>query len=76
MLQIKVFQNGANRIYVTRSFEGEDGKENEKYRFMRAVVNVDLGNTRIISFKDAVSGAQIFVSPVTCLIEVEEMVDE
>ena len=76
MLQIKVFQNGANRIYVTKSFEGEDGKKNEKYRFMRAMVNVDLENTRIISFEDAVSGTQVFVSPVTCLIEVEEIVDE
>jgi hypothetical protein len=75
MLRIKVFQNGSNRIYNTNTFkEGES--ENEFYNFLNVITNIDLGNKKLIGFEDAVTDTKVFVSPVMCLIEVEEVADE
>lgn len=75
MLRIKVFQCGKTRIYNTNSFKLGTG-ENEFYNFLEAVTNVDLGYKKIICLEDAVMGTTAFISPVSCLIEVEEVADE
>lgn len=75
MLHIKVFQGGATRIYNTNSFKLGTG-ENEFYNFLEVATNVDLGNKKLICLEDAVTGAKVFISPVSCLIEVEEVADE
>lgn len=50
--------------------------ENEFYNFLEVVTNVDLGHKKIICLEDAVTGTAVFISPVSCLIEVEEVADE
>jgi hypothetical protein len=75
MLRIKVFQNGLTRIYMTNSFKLGSGK-NEFYNFLEAATNVDLGYKKIIDFEDAVTNTKVFVSPIACLIEVEEVANE
>ena len=74
MLQIKVFQNGSNRIYVTNTFK-EGMAKSEFGNFLEAMANIDLNNKKIIGFEDFVTGAKVFISPVMCLIEVEETAD-
>lgn len=76
MLRIKVFQNGSARFYNTKTFERKDGKDNEMYEFMLAMGNVDLGNRKFINFVDDVADENIFISPVGCVIEVEEVAEE
>lgn len=75
MLQIKVFQSGSTRIYMTNSFKLGSGK-NEFYNFLEAVTNVNLGHKKLIGFEDAVTNTKVFVSPIACLIEVEEVANE
>lgn len=75
MLHIKVFQGGATRIYNTNSFKLGTG-ENEFYNFLEVITNVDLGHKKIICLEDVVTGTTVFISPVSCLIEVEEVADE
>ena len=75
MLRIKVFQNGSNRIYNTNTFK-EGKSKNEFYNFLEVATNVNLGHKKLIGFEDMVTNARVFVSPVTCLIEVEEVADE
>lgn len=75
MLRIKVFQNGSNRIYNTNTFR-EGASKNEFYNFLNAITNVDISNKKLIGFEDAVTDTKVFVSPVMCLIEVEEVADE
>lgn len=75
MLRIKVFQNGLTRIYMTNSFKLGSGK-NEFYNFLEAATNVDLGYKKIIDFEDVVTNTKVFVSPIACLIEVEEVANE
>lgn len=75
MLHIKVFQGGATRLYNTNSFKLGTG-ENEFYNFLEVVTSVDLGHKKIICLEDAVTGTTVFISPVSCLIEVEEVADE
>lgn len=73
MLQIKVFQNGLIKTYVTNVFKEGEAK-NEFCNFLEVMTNIDLGNKKIIVFEDCISHTKIFLSPVSCLIEVEEMV--
>lgn len=75
MLQIKVFQGGSIRIYNTNSFK-LGTRKSEFYNFLVAMKDIDLGNKKIISLKDAVTGTGVFISPIACLIEVEEVADE
>lgn len=75
MLRIKVLQNGSTRIYNTNSFKFGVGKS-EFYNFLEAATNVNLGHKKIIGFEDAVTNTKVFVAPVICLIEVEEVADE
>ena len=75
MLRIKVFQNGSNRIYNTNTFK-EGQSKNEFYNFLNAITNIDLSKKKLIGFEDAVTDTKVFVSPVMCLIEVEEVADE
>lgn len=75
MLRIKVFQNGSNRIYNTNTFK-EGGSKNEFYNFLNAITNINLSNKKLIGFEDAVTDTKVFISPVMCLIEVEEVADE
>lgn len=76
MLQIKVFQGGSTRIYNTNSFKEGEGMKSELHNFLVAIANVDLGNRKNIGFVDVVTGTNVFVSPTTCLIEVEEVAEE
>lgn len=75
MLRIKVFQNGLTRIYMTDSFKLGSGK-NEFYNFLEAVTNVNLGHKKLIGLEDADTNAKVFVSPITCLIECEEVIKD
>jgi hypothetical protein len=76
MLQIKVFQGGWIRIYNTNSFKEGEGMKSELHNFLVAITNVDLGDRKNIGFVDVVTGTNVFVSPTTCLIEVEEVAEE
>lgn len=76
MLRIKVFQNGVNRVYITRSFEEKSGKNNEVYEFMEAMAQVDFGSRELIHFVDEVTDTNVFVSPVMCLIEAEKVTEK
>ena len=60
---------------MTNSFKLGSGK-NEFYNFLEAATNVDLGYKKIIDFEDAVTNTKVFVSPIACLIEVEEVANE
>lgn len=75
MLQIKVFQNGANRIYNTNTFKEGESKS-EFYNFLDVITNVDIGNKKLIGLEDTVTNTKVFISPIMCLIEVEEVADE
>lgn len=76
MLRIKVFQNGVNRIYVTNSFGKRINNKSETYNFMYEMVEIENGYKKMISFEDAMTKTYVYVSPLTCLIEFEEMADE
>lgn len=75
MLRIKVFQNGLTRIYMTNSFK-LGSRKNEFYNFLEAATNVNLGHKKLIGFEDAETNTKVFVSPIACLIEIEEVADE
>ena len=75
MLRIKVFQNGSNRIYNTNTFKEGESK-NEFYNFLDVITNVDIGNKKLIGLEDIVTNTKVFISPIMCLIEVEEVADE
>ena len=75
MLRIKVFQNGSNRIYNTNTFKEGESKS-EFYNFLDVITNVDIGNKKLIGLEDMVTNTKVFISPIMCLIEVEEVADE
>lgn len=75
MLRIKVFQNGSNRIYVTNTFK-EGMAKSEFGNFLEVITYVDIGNKKMIGFEDFITKTKVFISPVMCLIEVEETADE
>lgn len=73
MLQITVFINGATRRYFTNSFKDNCFYNEEMEAYNSALQNVELGNTQIIKFVDITTNVNISVSPITCLIECEEV---
>lgn len=75
MLRIKVFQSGSTRIYNTNSFKLGLAKS-EFYNFLEVITNVNLGHKKLIGFEDAVTNTKVFVSPIACLIEIEEVANE
>lgn len=75
MLRIKVFQNGSNRIYNTNTFKEGESKS-EFYNFLDVITHIDIGNKKLIGLEDAVTNTKVFISPMMCLIEVEEVADE
>lgn len=76
MLQITVFINGATRRYFTKTFKPEydNQRDIDVYNDVLGVVNNDY--QKVITFTDIVTDALISVSPITCLIEVEEVAGE
>lgn len=76
MLQITVFINGATRRYLTKTFKPkyDNQRDIDVYNVVLDVVND--GYQKVITFTDIVTDALISVSPITCLIEVEEVADE
>lgn len=75
MLRIKVFQSGSTRIYNTNSFKLGLAKS-EFYNFLEVITNVNLGHKKLIGFEDAVTNTKVFVSPIACLIEIDEVANE
>lgn len=75
MLRITVIQSGSTRIYNTNSFKYGNAKS-EFSNFLDIMISVDVSGKRLVSLEDAVTNAKVFISPVACLIEVEEVVDE
>ena len=75
MLQITVFINGATRRYFTNSFNNYNFHNEEMKAYDSMLRNVDLGNVQTIKFIDVVTNANVSVSPVTCLIECEEVIE-
>lgn len=76
MLRIKVFQNGSNRVYNTNTFKEEKSRKSEFYNFVEVITNVDLGNKKLIGLEDAVTNTKVFISPIMCLIECEEVIED
>jgi hypothetical protein len=76
MLQITVFMNGATRRYFTNSFKDNYFCDEEMKAYDSALQNVDLGNTQTIKFVDITTNANVSVSPITCLIECEEVIED
>lgn len=75
MLRIKVFQSELTRIYNTNSFKLGVAKS-EFYNFLEVITNVNLGHKKLIGLEDAITNTKVFISPIACLIEVEEVADE
>lgn len=76
MLRITVFINGATRRYFTNSFKDNCFYDEEMKAYDSMLRNVDLGNVQTIKFIDVVTNANVSVSPITCLIECEEVVED
>lgn len=76
MLQITVFMNGATRRYLTNSFKDNYFCDEEMKAYDSALQNVDLGNTQTIKFVDITTNVNVSVSPITCLIECEEVIED
>lgn len=75
MLQITVFLNGATRRYVTKTYAPKYDNEREIDVFNNILSNVNQGYEKVITFTDEVTNTFVSVSPITCLIEVEEVPD-
>ena len=75
MLQITVFLNGATRRYVTKTYAPKYYNEREIDVFNNVLSNVNQGYEKVITFTDEVTNTFVSVSPITCLIEVEEVPD-
>lgn len=73
MLQITVFMNGATRRYQTQSFKDEYEGSSDMEVYDVVISNVNHGYTKVITFKDVFSNVNVSVSPITCLIECEEV---
>lgn len=71
MLQITVFMNGATRRYFTKTYKYDNKREIDVYN--NRLSNVNDGYEKVIMFTDEVTNAFVSVSPITCLIEVEEV---
>lgn len=73
MLQITVFMNGATRRYVTKTYNSKYDNERAIDVYNNRLNNVNDGYEKVIMFTDEVTNAFVSVSPITCLIEVEEV---
>lgn len=76
MLQITVFINGAIRRYFTKTFKAEydNQRDIDVYNNVLGIVNDDY--QKVITFTDIVTDALVSVSPITCLIECEEVIED
>ena len=72
MLRITVFMNGATRSYQTQSFKDEYKRSSDMEVYDAVISNINRGYAKVITFKDAFN-VNVSVSPITCLIEVEEV---
>lgn len=63
MVKLLVVMHCGTKIYKTETFKDKDN-------FKCCVKNVNLGNTKLISFTD-IYGTFVTVSPVNCVIECE-----
>lgn len=75
MLQITVFLNGAARRYVTKTYNSKYDNECAIDVYNNRLSNVNDGYEKVIMFTDEVTNTFVSVSPITCLIEVEEVPD-
>ena len=75
MLRITVFMNGAIRMYQTQSFEDEHERSSDMEVYDAVISNINRGYTKVITFKDVFSNVNVSVSPITCLIECEEVAE-
>lgn len=73
MLQITVFLNGATRRYFTKTYKPQYDNEREIDVYNSRLNNVNNDYGKVIMFTDEVTNAFVSVSPITCLIEVEEV---
>lgn len=73
MLQIAVFLNGETRRYFTKTYKPKYDNEHEIDVYNNRLSNVNDGYDKVIMFTDEVTNAFVSVSPITCLIEVEEV---
>lgn len=73
MLRITVFMNGATRMYQTQSFKDEYKRSSDMEVYDAVISNINRGYAKVIIFKDVFSNVNVSVSPITCLIEVEEV---
>lgn len=64
MVRLLVVMHCGTKIYKTKTFENKD-------EFECCVGNVDLGNTKLISFTDTF-GTFVVLSPTNCVIECED----
>ena len=75
MLRITVFMNGETRRYQTQSFEDEHERSSDMEVYDAVISNINRGYTKVITFKDVFSNVNVSVSPITCLIECEEVAE-
>lgn len=73
MLRITVFMNGATRSYQTQSFKDEYKRSSDMEVYDAVISNINRGYAKVITFKDVFSNVNVSVSPIMCLIEVEEV---
>lgn len=73
MLRITVFMNGATRRYQTDSFKDKYGSCSDMEVYDAYISNINNGYEKVITFKDVFSNVNVSVSPITCLIECEEV---
>ena len=64
MVKLLVVMHCGTKIYITETFKDKDN-------FKCCVKNVNLGNTKLISFTD-IYGTFVTVSPANCVIECED----
>lgn len=76
MLSITVFMNGATRRYQTKSFKDEHGRSSDMEVYDAVISNINRGYAKVITFKDVFSNVNVSVSPITCLIECEEVAEQ
>lgn len=76
MLRITVFMNGATRRYQTQSFKDKYERSSDMEVYDAVISNINLGYEKVITFKDVFSNVNVSVSPITCLIECEEVIED
>lgn len=76
MLRITVFMNGVTRTYQTQSFKDEYEGSCDMEVYDAVISNINCGYAKVITFKDIFSNVNVSVSPITCLIECEEVIED